>query len=171
MWACTVSPVNEGVHLSRLRCDFSHKSLSENFYIVRYVLRVCKSGGDLDFVFSCGMWISLLNAHLTGQAKWKRMNGRWHGNCVAQAREGSGRHGAYRDTPEMQAGTLTRESVAALPCSGGRPGACLESSNTPDRPENSASRRPVKLAKWLQCFVFFFSSQSLMATVKGYSST
>lgn len=103
---------------------------------------------------------SLLNAHLTGQAKWKRTNGRWYGNSVAQAREGSGWHIAYRDTPKGQAGTPTRESVAALPCSGGRPGAWLESSNTRDGPENSASRR-----QWsFKCF--FFSSQSLMATIK-----
>lgn len=108
---------------------------------------------------------SLLNAHLTGQAKWKWMNGRWRGNCVAQAREGSGWHVAYRDTPEMQAGTLTRESVAALPCSGRRPGAWLESSNTRDRPENLLPG-DTEASKVATVLCVFFSSQSLMATIK-----
>lgn len=104
-----------------LRCDFSHKSLSENSHIVRYVLRVCKPG-EIWILFSAGdVKVPLLNAHLTDRLKWKESE--WQGTwqlCGPGAGSSSYKM-SYRDTPEMQAGTLTSWSAAALPRSGGRP--------------------------------------------------
>lgn len=119
--------------------------------------RVHVSLGEIWILFSAGgCESSLLNALISRDSQMKaKVNGRGHGNSGPRLKAAGGTE-LTETRPRCKLAPLTLNLQQPYRCSGGRPGAC-PGSNTPDRPGKFCFQgRPVKLAKWLRCFVFFF---------------